>query len=165
MTRSNLAAIVALPAALLFGVGDVQAARALLAELLARAPVAAGKPTMSPLALEACLRQARALDRTGEAIDYEIAAIDREAAEGMFLQNQINAELPMLGGYDEAGLNDFQRRMIRPAELAKKFQAEFPRYQQEQKAYDAAVADFDRDCAQGYSAGDLAAAKAKLGIR
>jgi hypothetical protein len=165
MTRSRLFAMAALPATLLFTAGETQAARALSSELLARAPVAAGKPAMSPLALEACLRQARELDRTGEAIDYEIAAIDREAAEGIFLQNQINAELPMLGGYDEAGLNDFQRRMIRHEELAKKFQAECPRYQQKQKAYDAAVAGFDRDCRQGFGAGDLAAAKAKFGIK
>jgi hypothetical protein len=165
MTRSNLLPVAVLAAAFLFSAGQTQAARPLLAELLARAPVDAGKPAMSELALEACLRQARELDRTGEVIDYEIAAIDREAAEGMFLQNQINAELPMLGGYDEAGLHDFQRRVIRHEELAKKFQAEFPRYQQKQRAYDAAVTEFDRDCGQGYRAGDLSAAKAKLGIK
>ena len=168
MTRSTLLAMAALPAALLFGAGETQAARPLLAELLARAPAAgkpANQPIMSPLALEACLRQARELDRTGTAIDNEIAAIDRLAAEGIFLQNQINAELPILGGYDEPGLNDFQRRMIRHEELAKKFQADFPLYQQKQKAYDAAVEEFDRDCAQGFAAGDLAAAKAKLGIK
>jgi hypothetical protein len=165
MIRSTLFAVAALPAALLFGAGETQAARPLLAELLARAPVDAAKPAMSPLALEACLRLARELDRTGEAIDHEIAAIDREAAEGIFLQNQINAEMPMLGGYDETRLNDFQRRMIRHEELAKKFQAEFPRYQQKQKNYDAAVAEFDRDCGQGFSADDRNAAKAKLGIK
>jgi len=165
MTRSNLLALAALPAALLFGAGETQAARPLLAELLARAPVEADKPAMSPLALEACLRQARELDHTGTAIDYEIAAIDRLAAEGMFLQNQINAELPMLGGYDEPGLNDFQHRMIRHEELAKKFQAEFLLYRQKQKAYDAAAAEFDRDCGQDFTAGDLSAAKAKLGIK
>jgi hypothetical protein len=165
MTRSTLLAMAALPAALLFGASEAIAARPLLAELLARAPAAAGKPAISPLALEACLRQARELDRTGTAIDNEIAAIDRIAAEGVFLQNQINAELPMLGGYDESGLNDFQRRMIRHEELAKKFQADFPLYQEKQKAYDAAVEEFDRDCAQDFAAGDLAAAKAKLGIK
>jgi len=165
MTRSTLLAMAALPAALMFGASEAIAARPLLAELLARAPVEAVKPAMSPLALEACLRQARELDRTGTAIDNEIAGIDRLAAEGIFLQNQINAEMPMLGGYDEPGLNDFQRRMIRHEELAKKFQAEFPLYQQKQKAYDAAVAEFDRDCAQYFRAGDLAAAKSKLGIK
>ena len=73
MTRSRLIAIAALPALLLFGAGKANAARPLLAELLARAPVAAGKPAMSALTLEACLRQARELDATGTAIDYEIA--------------------------------------------------------------------------------------------
>jgi hypothetical protein len=165
MTRSSLFAVAVLPAALLFGAGETHAARLLIAEFLARAPVDAGKPAMSALALEACLRQARELDRTGEAIDYEIAAIDREAAEGIFLQNRINAELPVLGDYDEAGLNDFQRRVIRHEELAKKFEVEFPRYQQKQKAYDTAVAAFDRDCGQGFTAGNLSAAKTKLGIK
>jgi hypothetical protein len=154
-----------LTVALFLSASEADAARPLLAELLTRAPAAADQPTMSPLALEACLRQARELDRTGSAIDTEIAAIDRLAAEGMFLQNQIDAELPMLGGYDEPGLNDFQHRLIRHEELAKKFQAEFPLYQQKQKAYDAAVEEFERDCAQNFRAGDLAAAKSKLGIK
>jgi len=154
-----------LTVALFLSASEADAARPLLAELLARAPVAAGQPVMSPLALEACLRQARQIDRTGTAIDTEIAAIDRLAAEGMFLQNQIDAELPMLGGYDEPGLNNFQHRMIRHEELAKQFQAEFPLYQQKQKTYDAAVAEFDRDCAQGFAASDLDAAKANLGIK
>jgi len=153
-----------LTVALVLGASEANAARPLLAELLARAP-AVGKPAMSPLALEACLRQARELNRTGTAIDNEIAAIDRLAAEGIFLQKQIDAELPMLGGYDEPGLNDFQRRMIRHEELAKKFQADFPLYQQKQKAYDAEVEEFDRDCTQNFTAGDLAAAKSKLGIK
>ena len=160
-----MVAIAALPALLVFGTSEADAARPLLAELLARAPVKAGEPAMSPLALEACMRKARELNSTGTDIDYEIAAIDRETAEAMFLQNQINAEIPMLGGYDEPGLNAFQKRVIRHEELAKKFKAEFPLYQQKQKAYDAAVAEFDRDCAQGFAACDLGAVKAKLGIK
>lgn len=165
MTRSHLMAIVILSALLVFGTGEAHAARPLLAELLARAPVKAGQPAMSPLALEACLRLAGELDRTGTVIDYEVASIDRETAEAIFLQNQINAEIPMLGGYDEPGLNAFQKRVIRHEELAKKFKAEFPLYQQKQKAYDAAVAEFDRDCARGFTASDLSAVKAKLGIK
>ena len=159
------AAFLSLLVVLAFSAIEADAARPLLAELLARARAAAGQPVMSPLALEACLRQTRELDRTGSAIDTEIAAIDRLAAEGMFLQNQIDAELPMLGGYDEPGLNDFQHRLIRHEQLAKQFQAEFPLYQQKQKTYDAAVAEFDRDCAQGFAASDLDAAKANLGIK
>jgi len=159
------AAFLSLLVALALSASEANAARPLLVQLLARAPVAAGKPAMSALALEACLRRARELDATGTAIDYEIAAIDRETAEAMFLQNQINAEMPMLGGYDEPGLNAFQKRVIRHEELTKKFKTEFPLYQEKQKAYDAAVAEFDRDCAQGYTAGDLGTVKAKLGIK
>ena len=161
----RLVAIAALPALLVFGTSAADAARPLLAELLARAPVKAGEPAMSPLALETCLRKARELDATGTAIDYQIAAIDRETAEATFLENQINAEIPVLGGYDEPGLNAFQKRVIRHDELAKKFKAEFPLYRQKQKAYDAAVAEFDRDCARGFTASDLGAVKAKLGIK
>ncbi len=162
--RYRLASLT-LTVALILSASEANAARPLLAELLARAPVDAGQPAMTSLALQVCLRLARELDRTGTAIDTEIAAIDRLAAEGMFMQNQIDAELPMLGGYDEPGLNDFQHRLIRHEQLAKQFQAEFPLYQQKQKAYDAAVAEFDRDCAQGFTTGDLGAAKAKLGIK
>ena len=162
--RYRLASLT-LTVALILSASEANAARPLLAELLARAPVDAGQPAMTSLALQVCLRLARELDRTGTAIDTEIAAIDRLAAEGMFLQNQIDAELPILGGYDEPGLNDFQRRLIRHEELANKFQAEFPLYQQKQKAYDAAVAEFDRDCGQGFTAGNLDAAKANLGIK
>ena len=159
------AALLVFTATLVLTAREADAARPLLAELLARAPVDAGQPAITRLALQACLRLARELDRTGSAIDTEIAAIDRLAAEGMFLQNQIDAELPMLGGYDEPGLNDFQHRLIRHEQLAKQFQAEFPLYQQKPKAYDAAVEEFDRDCAQNFRAGDLAAAKSKLGIK
>ena len=157
------AALLIFTAALLLGASQADAARPLLAELLARAP--AKQPIMSALALEACLRTARELDATGTAIDYQIAAIERETAEAMFLENQINAEVPVLGGYDEPRLNAFQKRVIRHAELAKKFKAEFPVYRQKKKAYDAAVAEFDRDCARGFTASDLGAAKAKLGIK
>jgi hypothetical protein len=158
-------ALLTLTVALFLSASEADAARPLLAELLARAPAGAGQPVMSPLALEACLRTARKFDRTGSAIDDEIAAIERLATEGVFLQNQIDAELPMLDGYDESGLNDFQHRMIRHEQLATKFQAEVPRYRQKQKAYDAAVAEFDRDCGQGIAASDLGAAKARLGIK
>ena len=165
MARTTRLPLLALIAALALCAGDAGAARILLTELLARAPATAGQPAISGLALEACLREARALDRTGTAIDYEIAAIDRLAAEGMFLQRQLDAEMPMLGGYDEPGLHEFQHRLIHHEELAKQFQTQFPLYQQKQKAYDAAVADFDRDCGHNFAAGDLGAAKANLGIK
>jgi hypothetical protein len=165
MIRSNRLAIAILVATLNLGAGEAFAARALLAELLARAPAAAGQPVMSGLALEACLRQALDLDGAGETIDFEVAAIDRLAAQGMFMQKQLDAELPMLGGYDEPRLADFQRRVIRHEALASKFRREFPLYQQRQKEYDAAVAEFDRDCSNGFAAADLSAAKSKLGLK
>jgi hypothetical protein len=151
--------------ALGLGANNANAARVLLAELMARTPAEAGAHAMSALALEACLRRAQELDRTGTAIDHEIAAIDREAAEGILLQNQLNAELPILGDYDEPALNDFHRRAIRHEELAKKFQAEFPLYQKKQKAYDVSVIEFERNCADRFNHGDLETLKSKLDLR
>jgi hypothetical protein len=145
--------------------GEAQAARTLLADLLARRPASAGEPAMSRLALEACLLRAQELDRTGVALDYEVVEIDRLAAEGMFLERQLESEMSALGGYDEAALKDYQARVIRHEAIAKKFQSEFPDYAQRQKDYDAAVAEFSRDCATAFGAADLVAVKAKLGIK
>jgi hypothetical protein len=145
--------------------GEAIAARTLLADLLARPPAQTGTKPMSALALEACLRRAQELDHEGIAIDYEIAAIDREAAEALMLQKQINAELPVLGNFDEPALNAFQRRVIRHEELTKKFHVEFPHYEQRQKAYDAAVAEFERYCAGRFTRGDLDAVKTKLDLK
>lgn len=144
---------------------DARAARTLLADLMARPPDEPGAKMMSALALEACLRRAQELDREGTVIDYEIAAIDREAAEALLLQKQINAELPVLGDFDEPALHEFQRRVIRHEELAKKFHAEFPRYEQRQKAYDSEVADFERYCTGRFSRADLEALKSKLDLK
>jgi len=165
MSRTNALAYALLVAGLTLSAGDAFAARISVAELLARAPAAAGQPVMSSLALEACLCRAQGLDRAGIAVDTDVAAIDRLAAEGRFLQNQIDAELPLLGGYDEKGLHNFQRRVIRHEQVAAKFKIDFPAYQKNQKDYDTAVAAFDRDCANGFTAFDLNAAKAKLGIK
>lgn len=145
--------------------GDAFAARTLLADLLAHQPAGASKPAMSSLALEACLRRASELDRTGIALDTHVAEIDRLTAEGIFLERQLESEMPMLGGYDEARLKDYQARVIRHEAIAKKFQREFPLYKQRQKDYDAAVAEFEHDCSMGFSATDLATVKAKLGIK
>lgn len=149
-----------------FGAIDANAARTLLKDFMARPPAGADEPAMSVLALEACLRRAQELDRTGTAIDYEIAAIDREAAEALLLQKQLNTELPMVGAYDEPALNEFQRRVVRHEELARKFQMEFPRYQDKQKAYDAEVDEFEHViCASRFRRDDLNAARTKLDLK
>jgi hypothetical protein len=161
MARVLMAALIAIAVS---QPGVATAARTLLADLMARPPARAGTKPMSALALEACLRRAQELDRDGTAIDYEIAAIDREAAEALLLQKQINAELPVLGDFDEPALNAFQRRVIRHEELTKNFHVEFPRYERRQKAYDAAVAEFERYCAGRFSGDDLDSTKSKLGL-
>ncbi len=162
MARVLMAALIAIA---IGPPGEATAARTLLADLMARSPAQTDTKPMSALALEACLRRAQELDREGSAIDYEIAAIDREAAEALMLQKQINAELPVLGDFDEPALNAFQQRVIRHEELTKKFHAEFPRYEQRQKAYDTAVAEFERYCTGRFTRGDLDAVKAKLDLK
>src|SRR4029078_637767 len=122
--------LIATAVVLVFCGFDANAARTLHKDLMARAPAVTDGPAMSELALEACMRRAQELDRTGTAIDYEIAAIDREAAEALLLQRQLNTALPFVGGFDEAALQEFQRRAARHEELSKKFQVEFPLYQQ-----------------------------------
>lgn len=156
--------LIATAVVLVFCGFDANAARTLLKDLMARAPAGADA-AMSELALEACVRRAQELDRTGTAIDYEIAAIDREAAEALLLQKQLNAELPTVQEYDEPALNEFQRRVIRHEELSHKFQLEFPLYQNKQKAYDAAVEEFEHICANRFRRGDLDAIRKKLDLK
>ncbi|MFZ3250989.1 MAG: hypothetical protein WA214_19115 [Pseudolabrys sp.] len=148
-----------------FGAIDANGARALLADLMARQPAGVDEPAMSALSLEACMRRAQDLDRTGVAIDYEIAAIDREAAEALLLQKYLSAELPMIGGYDEPALNEFQRRVIRHEELARKFQTEFPLYQNKKNAYDTSVDEFEHICASRFRRSDLEAIRTKLDLK
>lgn len=151
---------------LLFGLWTIEpalAARPLLAELLGRAPVPAGG--MSALALEACIIRARELEKAGLALDNEVAAMDRLAAEDRLLKNRINAEIGAVNDYDEAGIKAFQERVIRQSELNRTFEAAFALYRQNQNVYDTALNDFDRNCARPFTAADLAAVKAKLGIK
>jgi hypothetical protein len=149
----------------LLGAIDANAARTLLKDLMARPPASSDDLAMSALALEACVRRAQELDRAGTVMDYEGAASDREAAEALLLQKQLNAELPMVGTYDEAARNEFQRRVVRHEELARKFQAEFSLYQNKQQAYDAAVDEFEHICANRFRRGDLDAIRIKLDLK
>ena len=158
-------AIAALPALLVFGTSDADAARPLLAELLARAPVKAGQPAMSPLALEACLRKARELDTTGTAIDYEIAAIDRETAEAMFLENQINAELPMLGGYDEPGSTPSRSASSATRNWRKNSRPNSRCTSKSKRPTTPRSPSSTATARRAFTAGDLGAVKAKLGIK
>ena len=82
------------------------------------------------------------------------------------LQKQLNTELPMVGAYDEPALDEFQRRVVRHEELARKFQMEFPRYQNRQKAYDAEVDEFEHViCAGRFRLNDLDAVKTRLDLK
>src|SRR6476646_11636710 len=157
--------LLAMSFSLALGAIDAHAARTLLTGLMKRPPAGLDEPAMSALALEACVHRAQELDRTGTAIDYEIAAIDREAAEALLLQKQLNAELPTVQEYDEPALNEFQRRVIRHEELSHKFQLEFPLYQNKQKAYDAAVEELENICANRFRRGDLDAIRKKLDLK
>jgi len=151
---------------LAFGGINANAAPTVLKDFMARPPAKTDEPVMSALALEACIHRAQELDRTGIAIDLEIAAIDREAAEVLLLQKQLNAELPLIGAYDEAALNEFQRRVVRREELNRKFQTEFPRYQAKQRAFDTDVDEFEHViCVGRFSRNDLDAVRAKFDLK
>jgi hypothetical protein len=142
------------------------AAPTVLKDFMARPPAKTDEPVISALALEACIRRAQELDRAGIAIDLEIAAIDREAAEVLLLQKQLNAELPKIGAFDETALNEFQRRVVRHDELTRKFQTEFPRYQDKQRAYDAEVDEFEHViCAGRFRRNDLDAVRGKFDLK
>jgi hypothetical protein len=148
---------------LAFGAINANAAPTVLKDLVARPPAKTDEPVMSALALEACIHRAQELDRAGVAIDLEITAIDREAAEALLLQKQLNTELPMIGSYDETALNEFQRRVVRHEELTRKFQMAFPLYQDKQRAYDADVDEFEHViCAGRFRTNDLDAVRAKF---
>jgi hypothetical protein len=62
-------------------------------------------------------------------------------------------------------LRSMNSRVIRHEELSQKFQMEFPLYQNKQKAYDAAVEEFEHICANRFRRGDLDAIRKKLDLK
>lgn len=156
-------ALLAAVAALVLGAGEANAARTLLADLMARPPAAEGaKPALTPGKLEACLREARDLDKTGIGLDAEISAIEQTSAEAMFLQHLINMQFARLNGADKAAIAEFEQRTHRHEELTQKFKAAYPLYQAHQADYDTKVAAFENTCAGSFSARDLETVKTKL---
>ena len=59
---------------------------------------------------------------------------------------------------------EFEQRVIRHEELAKKFKAEFPHYEQDKKPMTTAVAEFERDCA-GHFTVTISTHQSKLGLK
>ncbi|MGB7258700.1 MAG: hypothetical protein ACRECC_01460 [Pseudolabrys sp.] len=156
----------ALAAALTFGAGDAEAARGLLPQLLARAPATGGgKAALAADKLEACLRRARDLDKTGVALDEQMSDVQRTTAEAMFLQYQNNMQLPSLDSADDQAKTDLGLRMARHDELSQQLKSQYAAYQKRQSEYEIAVAAFERDCAGNFTRADLDAAKSKLQIK
>jgi hypothetical protein len=149
---------------LMLAAGEAMAERALLAGLLARSPAGPNDPAMSALALEACLKLATSLDRTGAKVAGQAAKIERLNAEHIALQNQINAELDQLGHYNAQQMAAFQRRVAHNDDVERKLRGDRPAHQKDRQAYDDAVAGFGRNCGGHFRAGDLAAARAKFGL-
>ncbi len=137
---------------------------AFLARLLKRSPAALSEPAMSALALEACLKLAATLDRDGAKVASDGARIEKLTAERAALQNQINAELDQLSHYDSQQMAAFQRRVTRNDDVERELHSGGPAHEKESKAYDEAVAGFERSCSGSFRAGDLTAAKAELGL-
>ena len=166
MTASPRLAGLALTAALVFGAGDAHAARALLHELMVRVPAAeSAKPALPADKLEACMRTARDLDKTGVALDEQISEVERVTAEAMFLQYQLNMKFPRLDGGDENAMADFSAQSARHDALSRQFKEKYEAYQARDKSYQTAVAAFERDCAGNFTRADLDAAKTKLQIK
>lgn len=166
MNRRWRLAKLAAAALLIVSGSEARAARSLLAELTARPPAAAGAhAALTSEKLEACLRAARALDASGQALDGEISAIEQITAESMFLQFVINSQFTTLNGADKAAVAEFEQRTRRHDELARKFKTDYPAYQQHKSDYDGKVAAFERDCAGDFDGRDLEAVKTKLQIK
>jgi hypothetical protein len=166
MNRRLRLAKLAATALLIFGGIKAHAARSLLTELTTRPPAAASaKAALTGDKLEACLRAARTLDTSGQALDVEISAIEQITAESMFLQFVINSQFATLNGADKAAVAEFEQRTRRHDELARKFKADYPTYQQHKSDYDGKVAAFERDCAGDFDRRDLEAVKTKLQIK
>ncbi len=125
MQLGRLASIGLIAAIVLSAGNTAYAARTLLADFLKRKPAGAGELAMSRLKLEARLLRVQEADRTGVALDYQVAEIDRLAAEGVFLERQLESEMGALGGYDEAALKDYQARRPLLSD-SEKFQSNFP---------------------------------------
>ena len=166
MNRRLRLAKLAATALLIFGGIKANAARSLLTELTARPPAAAGAhAALTADKLEACLRAARTLDTSGQALDAEISAIEQITAESMFLQFVINSQFATLNGADKTAVAEFEQRTRRHEELARKFKTDYPVYQQHKRDYDGKVAAFERDCAGDFDGRDLEAVKTKLQIK
>ncbi|HXX07227.1 MAG TPA: hypothetical protein VEJ43_04050 [Pseudolabrys sp.] len=54
---------------------------------------------------------------------------------------------------------------MRKRAIQRCLRAEFPLYQKKHNEYEAAVAEFEQDCAGGFSRGDLEALKSKLDLK
>lgn len=141
---------------------QAMAERALLDTLMARTPAAASEPAMSALALEACLKLASSLDRTGLKVAGQGALIERLSAEHAALQNQINSELDQLSHYDPQQMAAFQRRVAHNDDVERKLRSDGPAHQKDRKVYGEAVIGYERNCGARFHADDLSAAKAKL---
>ena len=76
----------------------------------------------------------------------------------MFLQFVINSQFATLNGAEKAAVAEFEQRTRRHEELAQKFKADYPVYQQHKSDYDDKVAAFERDCA-----GDFDGARSRSG--
>lgn len=150
---------------LVLAVGPAMAEGTLLAGFLERSPVAPNQPAMSALALEACLKLAASLDSIGAKVASGGARIAKLTAERFALQDQINAELDQLSHYDAREMAAFQRRVTRNDDVERELRSGRPAHENEAKAYAGAVAGFERNCAGSFRAGDLTAAKAKLGLK
>jgi hypothetical protein len=151
-------------AAVVVASGDAQALHTSLAQFLARVPVEANA-SLTLDQVEACVKTAHALDRTGNELDMQMEAIQTASGQAMFLHYLNRAQLPRL---DDAGADaraEYDQRVGQHDALRRKLGADIPIYEKRMADYETGVKAFDRDCAGTFTARDRDAAKAKLGIQ
>lgn len=151
--------------ALLLATSPGEAARTLLAELLARTPAAPGTAALSAEALRICMTRARDLDGMGVTLDGGTAAVERMAMEDRLLKNRIAQEIAGVNEYTYAELIEFQKRVVHQSEFSHKLEREVSALRERQASYETDVAAFERDCALPFTAADRAAASEQLGIK
>lgn len=151
-------------AAAVFESGDARALHTSLAQFLARAPVETNA-SLSAERVEACMKQARDLDRLGNELDMQMEAIQTASGQAMFLQYLNRAQLPRLDDADDDTRNEFAQRVGQHDVLRRKLDADIPAYEKRAADYEARVNALGRECAGTFTARDRDAAKAKLGIQ
>src|SRR5689334_22194016 len=144
---------ICLIAVLAIASSEANALHTSLAQFLARTPVEANA-SLNADQVEACLKAAQGLDRTGNELDMQMEAIQTASGQAMFLQYLNRAQLPRLDDADDDTRNEFAQRVGQHDALRRKLDADIPLYEKPSAGYEAGVKALDRECAGTFTARD-----------